>query len=308
MQSLKKAVFGLLLVLFAVMSASAQQLKIADDSSSGTYKKMLGEVIGVCSTDEFSISEIAVSGGAVGNLDALVNNKVDAAFMHSDVFLSNSQADPSYNRFKTLVALWPEPIHVLVLRQSKTSKNGTFSFGKAEFNSLSDLQGYTVGAAGGGVLTARILTGQGQGGFTVVDGGSGANVLKQLDNGDIAAAIFVGAAPLPNLEALDKTKYRLIPIGERIGQNVSNVYRQAKIAYPGLTNGPITTLAPLATLVTKPFQTPAKVNAQRALRACFSSHLPELQDSYSPNWTLVTPNDQGVLNNYLDIPAPTGKR
>ncbi len=60
--------------------------------------------------------------------------------------------------------------------------------------------------------------------------------------------------------------------------------------------------------MTKPFQTPAKQNAQRALRGCFSSHLAELQDSYSPNWQLVTPNDPGVLNNYLELPAATGKR
>src|SRR5271165_4726030 len=171
---------------------------VADDSSSGTYKKMLGEIIGVCSTDDFNIQEApGVTGGAPGNLDALVNNRAQAAFLHSDVFFANAQADPSYKRFQTLLALYPEPIHVLALRTSKTKKPGTFSFGTQDFNSLADTKGYKVGAAGGGVITARILQGQGEGGFSVTPYDKGDDVISALNNGDIAAAIFVGAAPLP---------------------------------------------------------------------------------------------------------------
>lgn len=122
---MKKAVT---IALFTVSAFAQATLRIADDSSSGTYKKMLGEIIAVCSDDSFNIAEAAgVTGGAIGNLEALYNNKADAAFMHSDVFFANAQADPSYNKFKTLVALYPEPIHVLALRTSKTKKPGYFS-------------------------------------------------------------------------------------------------------------------------------------------------------------------------------------
>jgi ABC-type amino acid transport substrate-binding protein len=72
---------------------------------------------------------------------------------------------------------------VLALRQSISKKQGTFSFGKQDFNSLSDFSGYTVAVAGGGVLTARILSGQGGGNFNVVDAGNGANVITMLDSG-----------------------------------------------------------------------------------------------------------------------------
>jgi len=81
------------------------------------------------------------------------------------------------------------------------------------------------------------------------------------------------------------------------------VYRPAKINYPGLTNGPIATLAPVAVLLTKTFSTPAKVSAQRALRACFTNHLAELQDSGSRNWAEVQAGDVGTLNNYLELPS-----
>jgi len=303
----KSAILGLLwLLLFVAFSVTYAQdttIRIADDSSSGTYKTMLGELVAVCGTDQFNIQEVSLGGGAPGNLNALYINKADAAFLHSDVFLSQSQADTSYNRFKTLVALWPESIHVLVLTQSKTSKAGALSFGKAQFHTLSDLAGYTVGAAGGGVFTAKVLQGQGQGGFQVQEFNAGGDVIAALNRGDIAAAIFVGAAPLPNLQNLpNKANYRLIPIGETIANRVSGVYRQSKITgYQGLQTGPVTTLAPLAVILTKTFSTPAKINAQRALRHCVSEHLGELQDGYSPNWQNVTAGDAGTLNNYLDL-------
>jgi TRAP-type uncharacterized transport system substrate-binding protein len=311
-----KALFGLALAVFLTIVPAAfgqSTIRIADDSSSGTYKKMLTELVNVCSTEGLDVQEATgVTGGAPGNLDALVNNRADAAFLHSDVFFANAQADPSYAKLKTLIALYPEPIHVLTLRVSKTKKTGTFSFGTVEINSLQDTAGYNVGAAGGGVFTARILQGQGQGGFNVIDEGTGANVISALDNGQIAAAIFVGAAPLPNLEKLNKANYKLIPIGENIANRVTGVYRPATINYPGMTNGPLHTLAPVATLLTRQFTTPSKVAAQVALRSCFEQKLDELKDTASPNWqNIESATDQGTLNNYLALPMttmPTRKR
>lgn len=294
-------------VLFApqVYADDTATIVVADDSSSGTYKKMLGEIIGVCGSDEFSIQEAkGVTGGAPGNLDALINNQAQAAFLHSDVFFANSQADPTYKRFQTLVALYPEPIHVLVLRESKTKKQGTFSFGTVDFNNLSELRGFNVGAAGGGVYTARILKGQGDAGFNVSQYNSGKDVIAALDNGDVAAALFVGAAPLPNIATLDKSKYKLIPIDEAIASKVKGVYRQVTLNYAGLTNGPIQTMAPIATLLTRKFSTPRKVAAQKHLRECFYKHLDELKDNGSPNWQQVEANDRGVLDWY-EIPTIT---
>src|SRR5215469_1988898 len=266
-------------VVLAVTSLAQTTIRIAADSSSGTYNKMLGEIIGVCNSDSLNIVPANENGGgAIGNLDALFTNKADAAFLHSDVYLYNAQSDPSYNKFKTLIAGWPESIHVLALRESISKKHGTFSLGKQDFNSLSDLNGYTVAAAGGGVLTARILSGQGGGNFTVVDAGSGANVIAMLDSGKADAAIFVGAAPLPNIEKLEKSRYQLLPMGESIASRLGNVYRPAKINYPGLTNGPLTTMAPLATIVTRQFNTPEKIAAQAKFRSCVAKNIPQLQD------------------------------
>src|SRR5271165_541390 len=128
---------GLMLAAGAALADS--QFKVATDSSSGTYNKLFGEVISACNEDSI-VAATGVTGGAPGNLDALVNNKAQAAFMHSDVFLANSMADPNMARYKTLVAGWPEQIHVLVLANSKSSKHGMTAFGKMQFTNLSDLK------------------------------------------------------------------------------------------------------------------------------------------------------------------------
>ena len=298
-----KAILAVTILTSLIFAQST--IRVASNSSSGTYDKMLGEIIQNCNDDSLTITRAdGVSGGAPGNLDALVNNKADAAFLHSDVYLFNAQSDPSYNKYKTLVALYPEQIHVLALRQSKTKKTGSWIGSTQDFESLSEMGGYQVGAAGGGAITAKILSGQGGGNFTVVDEGSGDAVISALNSGQIAAAIFVGAAPLPNIEKLDKRMYKLIPIGESIERRVSGVYRKASINYPGLTTGPLQTAAPVATLLTRQFSTGPKLAAQIAMRNCFNKHLPELQDNGSPNWQEVQAGDHGVpVIPWLDLPA-----
>lgn len=302
---MKNVIFGLILLAATsvALADDGSSITIAADSSSGTYRKMLTEIIGVCSSDDFNIVEAkGVSGGAPGNLDALVNNKVAAAFLHSDVYFANAQSDSSYGKIQTLVALYPEQIHVLALRESKTSKVGYTSFGKQEFNSLVDTKGFKVGAAGGGVFTARILTGQGEGGFQVVAYDSGKQVIDALNSGEIAVAIFVGGAPLPNLEALPKNVYKLLPIGENIASKVGGVYRPSTVNYNGITNGPVKTLAPMATLLTRKYSTVGKITAQRHFRDCFVAHVDELKDNGSPAWQSVEAADHGVLP-WLELPA-----
>ena len=129
-------------------------------------------------------------------------------------------------------------------------------------------------------------------------------VISALRNGEIDAAVFVGAAPLPNLAKLSGSEFRLIPIGEEIAGNVGNVYRAATISgySNGLTSGPLKTMAPVATLFSKAFSTPEKVRAQAALRLCVSNKLGYLQDNGSPNWQDVTANDHGIaVIPYLDL-------
>ena len=297
-----KAIFLSLIALISmsIVPATANPnvtLTVADDSSSGTFKKMFGDIVSVCSAD-INLTEVNKGGGAVGNLNALVTNDAQAAFTDSDVYFTQAQADPTYRRFQTLVALYPDPIHILALKSSKSKAN---LISTKQFNSLADMRGFAIGAAGGGVFTARILEGQGEGGFTVNPYNSGDEVIAALNKGEIAGAIFVGAAPLPNLQKLDKTQYKILPIGDSIANKVQGVYRPAAINYPGMTDGPIKTIAPLAVILSRKYNTEDHIAAQRTFRNCFNRNLPRLKDDASPNWQQVNAGDHGVLD-WLEIP------
>lgn len=283
--------------LFA-QTADTPSLSVAAHSLSGSYEKMLGEIIGACSDDKFSITQAkGITGGGTGNLEALANNKAQAAFVRSDVFTAIAQADASYKRFQTLVALYAEPLHIVALRESKTKKPGALSFGTVSFDSLAEIKDFPVGAGGGTVYTLKILKGGG-GTFNIEQYDDSKAMMAALDSGELAAVAFVGAAPLPNLLALDKTKYKLIPIGDSIVDKVKGIYRTMTVNYSGLSEGPVHTIASSLVVLTRKFSTKSKIDAQRQFRECFYKSLDNLKDNGAPSWQLVNATDRGNLDWY----------
>jgi hypothetical protein len=85
---------------------------------------------------------------------------------------------------------------------------------------------------------------------------------------------------------------------------LSGVYRPAIINYANLNSGPVKTMAPQATLLTRRYTLPKLVAPQARFRACFYAHLEELQQTPGkhPKWQLVDPKDHGVWEWY-EIPA-----
>src|SRR4029077_19972726 len=114
----------------------------------------------------------------------------------------------------------------------------------------------------------------------------------------------VGRAPPRNPFGWTAEKYNLLPIGEKIASRVSGHYRTTIINYPNLRSDNVTTLAPMATLVTKKYTVPKFIAPQAAFRACFNEHLTELQETPGnhPKWQNVVPNDHGVWQWY-DLPG-----
>ncbi len=306
------------LALAAPLPALAQQSPapakmqfiVADASSSGTYKEMLGQVKGVCNSDDYDIVEADVKGGATDNLAALLANKVSAAFLHSDVIYFYGRTEPKYHDYKTLVALYPEDIHIVALRSSGIKAGGYAGTGigakVVEFTTMTDLAGYKVGAAGGGVITARILSGEGEGHFDVVQYNSGADVLAALGKNEIQAAVFVGGAPLTNVAALSADAYKLLSINEAAATRLSGVYRRTTINYVNLHSDNVPTLAPMATIVTRKYTVAKFVAPQRRFRECFYAGLTELQETPGnhPKWQLVNPDDHGVWEWYEFLGSP----
>lgn len=295
-------------------AATDNKFLVAASSSSGAYSQMLNEVMGMCpETDTgITISEVPGLHGAPDNLDALANNAAIAAFLHSDVYKAKSQSDPKYSNLFTLVPLYAEEVHVLAQRVSTVKKGGIAGVGAkvVEFNTLADLKGYTVAAAGGGCYTAGILTQMANGGFTVSCLDKGDDVYAALDKGEAQAAIFVGGSPVKKIAELPKDKYKLIPIPESMASAVKTVYNRATIDYPNLKSGAIDTLAAQAVILTRKYRIPAIIAKQAAFRRCFYDHLIELQDTPGMHmkWQAVEPEEQAAEHSlvpWYEIPATT---
>lgn len=294
----------LFLLLGGVARAQENKILVADSSSSGTYAAMVGEVKKFCSNDSLTIEEIKVTGGATENLNALANNRASIAFLHSDVIYAMSQSDPKYKQLKTLVALYPEEIHVIALRKSGIKVGQKLGFGGSElvFTDLTSLSGQKVGAAGGGVYTARILQGQGEVRFDVQPFDSGKDLIPALDSGQVQAVIFVGGAPLANVEALDFAKYKLLSIPDGVATKLQTVYHTATISYKN--SGVVRTLAPDAIALTRKYTRPQMIAPQKAFRECFYAHLDDLKETpgMHPKWQTIDPANHGTWDWY-EIPG-----
>lgn len=274
----------ILAVLGMVGLATAQEnVLIADGSSSGTYKAFLKEIQTAVGTA--IVFQEVESHGAVENLDLLVTNKVSMAFMHSDVLDFRSKRE-DLSSFKTLLTLFKEEVHFVAPRVSKrppTKTGGTFGFGGTItpppiVNTVEDLKGLRVGASGGSAITAQVIKLMGEIPYEFVSFDKGDEVFAALNSGTIDAAVFVGGAPLPNLEQLGRD-YKLLSIGEKTRNLLKSVYSDATITYSKMDPAGVTTVAADALLVAKNYKSPKMINILSTVRNSFAKSLLDLQET-----------------------------
>lgn len=277
-------------------------LLIADNSSSGTYavfEKQLADTVSEVVRLEESKDQ---HGGAIGNLDALLNNKVMLAFVHSDVLVIRAQSMPGLDqKYQTLLALYGEEVHFLTLRDSPRTSGGTLGFGKKPviFNSVDDLRSTVeipvrVGAAGGGFISASVVRANGNLMYEVVQYGSGAEVLSALDKGEIDAVVFTGGAPLPNLEKLNP-HYKLLPMSDSLVNQLSAVYHKANVTYSNIQPESVQTVAADCLVVSKVYKSPKFRNALAAMRKSFYANLEALAEEpgHHTKWQEVSTANRG---------------
>lgn len=309
--------FWIVLSLLASFSATAQTpapaaapptFIVADGSSSGTYKAMFKQMTSFCNADTtgLAVSELE-SHGAVENLAKLIDNEANGAFLHSDVIFYRNQSEKLEQRVQTLLALYPEEVHVLALRNSKAQTEGKFGgFGKKpiDFDFLGDLKGRHVGAAGGGVITATVINNKADLNLSVDEFANGDEALAALNSGAVDAVFYVGGAPLPNIAKLDGGQYKLLAINDSLLPRLQDVYKTARITYTKLSKDQITTVAADALFVTKNYKTPKMVAALAKFRECFYAHLEEMKETTGlhPKWQLVDPANQGKWT-WFELPT-----
>lgn len=296
----------ILMTAFAAMlvvSAQAQQVKVATGSVKGTYHALFTNIADKCG-EKMAMIETP-SSGSLENLDLLTGKQVGAAFMQTDALFASAQGRDLGN-IKTLMAFNPESVHVVAASQSGIKTGGTMGFGAKDvvFNAAEDLTGYKVAAAGGSMITAQLIKLQGQLNWTIVPVDSADAALAAVKAGTVQAAVLVGGQPLGNVKALG-SDYKLLGFRNQTVDLLKTVYVPSKLSYPKLSNGAVSSIATEALLVTRTYNTPDKIAMLATFRKCVQDNVAEWQDADGahPAWAQVDVANHGKWAWY-DLPSP----
>lgn len=295
------AVVVLILVGLSLFAnyAGAQTLKVATGDPKGNYSRVFKELMAACS-NTIQVGEVNTD-GSNSNVDMLVRNEVNGALVQPDV-LKFRAFNEDLSGFKTLFTFYPEEIHIVAKAQSGLTSGGTgvgsFRFNTKDvvFNSIDDLAGYKIGAAGGSVITARLIKSVADLKYEVMTFGSNDQAKAALDKGEIQAILLVGGQPMPFVDTLGPS-YKLLRISETASDKLKAVYSPAKVTYTrmGPAGTGIQTMAQRATFVVVDYKTPKMSGQLLSLRSCMADKLDDLKEKTGnhPKWRTVNPEDKG---------------
>ena len=271
-------------------------LKIAAGSSSGIYeefeKEMQAEI-----GDSVQLVPVE-SHSATQNLDHLMGNDVNLALMTADVLFFRKSVDDT-SGLRTLLVLFPEDINIVTLNQPyKLPKTGPFDFSNKtiDIETITDLDGQLIGTAGGGFITSNIIKQQAKINWDIQKFNSGGDALSALRQGQIAAVLLVGAAPLPALKDLG-SDYRLVSVPDNVIMALASVYKKHNITYNNISAIPVQTLSAPCLVVTRNYKSRKNIAALLKVRQAIINGLPDLQETTGNHkaWQLVDPQEHGTF-------------
>lgn len=307
-------IMGLAFGYFVMGQAHAQPAEKFSVAGGGglkngsTYSAMLGDLASVCSTDALAIEETNTSGG-VENLELLKTNKVKSAVVPTDLLMNARRENPaSVASIKTLFAMHPEEVHFIARDGVKTEGGVSFAGmnvggSKVSYNNVEDLKGRPVGAVGGSVVTAQVVSFFLKLGLQVTPFADNTKLIAALTKGEIDAAVVVAGAPSGAVKALPAGGFKLMPI--LMNAELAAVYTPTKLQYANLSNNKVVdTISTQALFVTRTFRSAEMMANLGALRSCFYASLPKIQDKDGTHakWQVVDGNDRGKWEWY-DLPV-----
>lgn len=275
----------------APQPAGAQTLKVATGSQKGTYSTMFKEINAACGVSGMQEQS---TDGSMTNVDLLVGNQVNAAFVQTDVLFFRSRTE-NLGNVKTLLALHPEEVHIVALSQPK-KEGGVMGIGSKEvsLNTVVDLAGRTVGAAGGSYITAQVIRLQSEIPFQVVNSASNDALLQEVASGKLDAALIVGGSPMAAIAALDN-RFKLLSIPEAVQAKLKSVYNPAKLSYSRMGAAGVSSVSTDAVFVTREYKTPKMLSALSEFRRCSLKAIPEIKETLGthPKWQAVDTANHG---------------
>lgn len=298
---MKTILIGLSIAAISAL-ANAQQLQVATGKAGDTYSTMLKQLAQRCGSSVAIIEH--PSAGSNDNINQLVGNQVNAAFVQSDVLWLRARTEDLGN-VKTLLALHPEQVHIVAKAQSGLKSGGVLGIGGSEvvLSDITALSGRRVGAAGGSLVTAQVIRLQSEIPFRTMPYDRGDDVLAALDKGDIEAAIFVGGAPLGTISKLGP-QYKLLPVPAPVLEKLKGVYHPARLNYQKMGATGVATVATDALFVTREYKTPRMTEGLAKLRTCAFQSIDELRETTGthPAWQSVKAESKGKWP-YYELPS-----
>jgi hypothetical protein len=208
------------LLWILLIYSQAQALTIATGSGEGTYYQIAQDIKQIAEKEGIPV-EVIQTGGSFDNINLLGAGKVDLAIMQLDVlrFVTEIMLKETglnvLKEAKVALNLYLEEIHII-------TKN-------PEIRTVQQLEGKRVAVGpekSGSALTSEVLlAGFGVKIDPVFDLPEGA--VKKLSQGEIDALIFIGGAPVPAFQKLDKS-FHFVALPADSG--LEQIYPKKKIA------------------------------------------------------------------------------
>lgn len=287
---------------FASLTASAQQMQVGTGSPTGTYSTMFKQLAGKCGINVAMIERNTT--GSPENVDLLLGNSINAAFVQPDVLFLRAKTEELGN-VKTLLALHTEAVHIVVKAGAGTKQGGFAGIGAntVEFTTLEQLAGRKIGAYGGSLVTAQVVRLQSEIPYNVVPFENEAGLKAALAKGDVDAALFVGGQPLGTVANLGND-YRLLAMAPATVEKLKGVYKPARLNYRTMGAAGVPTVAMEALFVTREYKTERMTASLAALRSCALASLDDLKETTGthPAWQNVEAGNKGKWAWY-DLPV-----
>jgi uncharacterized protein len=266
-------VFSIFLLLLFCRPALA--LTIATGTPEGTYYQIAQDIKQVAEKEGIPI-EIVQTNGSFDNINLLGSGKVDLAILQLDVLKFTSemmQAKANFNvlkELKVILNLYFEEIHVI------TKNDG--------IRSLDQLDGKKVALGperGGSALTAEVLLAAN--GVSIQKFFDAPNeALQKLERGELDALIFVGGAPVPAFEKLDKSFHFVQLPANPILEQIYQKKKIDKLVYSWA--GEVETFAVPSVIMTRDRKDSKYVTLIQQLLLAILSNKEKLDATGHPKW------------------------
>lgn len=295
---MKKLLSLLFITLMFSVSVSAQQTKIllSSGSKGGTYSTMANELIQSCMESGLNVAITEVNTtGSIANVQQLVDNKTNIVFAQADVVYFSVKGT-NRDALRVIAPLHTEQVHYVALRDAILKSGGIVGIGatKTPLDSVEQLTGLRVAAAGGSLPTAAIVNEVTKVGYNIESRPDNKALLAALDDEKVDAIVLVGGKPFGMVEALPASKYRLLTMRketvDKMTSTLKGVYFSTELNYDNLRAMNVRSIEVPALLLTSSFYKSSKMTgAMGGIKSCLEKNIEDLMETTGnhPAWRTV---------------------